>query len=315
MTTTRIAACLLAWGAAAVVAATPAHALDLSGTITAHEVTTSAIGGTKDVTTVWTLRGGLTGGPGLAIAPATPAVLAFADRTAYTTDLGDPVCYFTTFDGWFPGPQNPVSQDVGLDLRAKDLLTRRATGIIALLGMGPLAQTSSGSCGEAPQPVDPVTLLASENQSDMLYRRAVMGVGNLQLRSGSATTVLAPGDALAPGTVTFRLRAGRWRADGVRVRTGSYRAGILGSGSRTVRVEWHLTSRSPSASCVLPRRSQVRGKTVAATLKLLRRAGFRPGALIPDPNLPVRRGRVSALWDSGLGLAPCGTRVRMWVRR
>jgi hypothetical protein len=127
--------------------------------------------------------------------------------------------------------------------------------------------------------------------------------------------VFAPGDAVAPGAVTFRLNAGRWGSDGVRVRTGSYRAGILGSGSRTVRVEWHLTSRNPSASCVLPRRSQVRGTTVRAASRLLRRAGLRPGRLIPDPYLPVRPGRVSALWGSGLGVAPCGSRVAMWVRR
>lgn len=296
--------------AAGAVLAVPAQALDLSGTITVRETSTKDIGGSREVTTVWTLTGRLARGR----APATPEVRVYADRTQYTLADGEPVCYQERFDGWVPGPQNPVTQIVAIDLRAKDMLRRRARGIVTLADSGPLALTSGGPCGEF-LPNDPERLVGSSNQGDGIYRDALMGLGNLELRRRNSVGTIGAQEYLAPGLVTFRLAGGRWRADGVRVRSGRYSAGVYGTGARTVRVEWHLRSRNPAAECLLPPRSRVRGRTLAQVRRILRRAGLRPGRPLADPWARAPRGRVAGLFTLGFDSLRCGSRVSPVVRR
>lgn len=304
---TPIAASLAAVATAALFAA-PAGALDLTGTVTVHEVSTRSIGGTKDVTTVWRLKGRLLDEGGITVAPAAPDVRAYADRTAYTTADGEPVCSYRTFDGWTPGDQNPVTQDLMLDLRAQNRLTRRSAGFLTFLGTGPSARMSSASCGAPALAIDAGTLMGTDNQgSGGAYSRALMGVGNLANSS--------PQRYLAPGRIVFRLVGGRWRADGVRTRTGSYVAGLEGAGTRRVRVEWHLRSRVLSRQCAIPPRSRVRGRTVAQVTRLLRRAGLRPGVRLADESSPAPRGRVVGLVTIGFTDLRCGSRVSLLVSR
>jgi hypothetical protein len=300
----------------------PAHALDLSGSITTREVQRSSDGqDVKDVTVVWHLSGPVEGASGFAEATARPQVVSYHDRTAYTTDLGEPVCHSHEFGGWVEGSQNPVEQRIAFTMASRNHLTRRAPAELRFLGRGPAGRLLSGDCAGGERSVSDVPFMGSDNQGGEvlgLFQRVLIGLGNLETESGGSITQHGPASAyLAPGRVRFRLSQGRWRSVSSVSRTGTYTAGIFGSGTKTVTVSWELRSTTPSKFCAVPARRLVKGKTVGAARRLLSRARLRPGRLIPDwSNRSTRRGRVTGYATGGPvpGAQRCGSRVSIWFR-
>lgn len=309
----QVASGLAAALAAGALGASPATALDLSGTVTVHEVTATDGGGSKDVTAVWTLDGPLRQRGQEAVAPATPAVLAHAERAVVTAPDGTPSCTQVAAGGWVPGAGNAVTQAFELLLDDKDLLTGRAPGALFLTGTGPLASRTGGPCGAPAGPLDPVPLVAPDLHPPLESPPAVIGVGDLLTTELGSPARLNPTGYLSPGPITFVRAGGTWRADGVRTRTGTFDEFALGAGTKTVRIEWHLTSRSPSGRCAVPGYGRVRGRTPAQVTRALRRAGLRPGARLRDGFARVRAGRVSGVARMG-GNARCGARIAMYVR-
>lgn len=169
-------------------------------------------------------------------------------------------------------------------MASKNELTRRSPAELRLLDRGPAALLLSGDCGGGERSVSPVPFVGSDNQGGEvlgLYERVVIGLGNLE----TATSVS---------------------------RTGRYAAGPFGSGAKTVTVSWNLRSKSPSRFCKVPPRRLVKGKTVGAGRRLLRRAGLRPGGLIADWSArSVRPGRVTGYATGGPvpGARRCGSKV------
>jgi hypothetical protein len=308
---------VLALGSAA-----PAQALDLSGTITTREIQRSSDGhDSKDVTVVWHLSGSLEESAGFGEVAARPQVVSYHDRTAYTTELGDPVCYSREFGGWVQGAQNPVQQRIAFTMASRNHLTRRSPAELRLLDRGPAARLLSGDCAGGERSVSEVPFIGSDNQGGEvlgLYDRVLIGLGNLETATGREITQHGPASAyLAPGRVSFRLTKGRWRSVSSVSRTGTYAAGIFGSGTKTVTVSWNLRSRTPGKFCTVPRRRLVKGKTVGAARRLLNRAGLRPGGLIPDWSArSIRPGRVTGYATGGpvSGAQRCGSKVSMWFR-
>jgi hypothetical protein len=317
----RAAGSALAIGMLAAGAAAPAHALDLSGTITTREVQRSSDGhDTKDVTVVWHLSGSLSASSGFGEATARPEVLSYQDRTAYTTEFGDAVCYSREFGGWVEGAQNPVEQRIAFTMASKNELTRRSPAEVRLLDRGPAALQLSGDCG-GERSVSTVPFVGSDNQGGEvlgLYRRVMIGLGNLETATGRTVTQYGgPSAYLAPGRVSFSLADGWWRSASSVSRTGRYAAGVFGSGTKTVTVSWNLRSKSPSKFCKLPARRLAKGKTVGAARRLLHRAGLRPGGLIADWSArSVRPGRVTGYATGGPvpGAQRCGSKVSIWIR-
>jgi hypothetical protein len=297
--------------AAAAVAAVPAAATDLTGTVTVHEVTATDGGGNKDVSVVWTFDGTLRRQGRTAVASAMPAVLAFTERSVITAGYGTPSCTDVAVAGW-AGAGNPATQSFELLLDDKDLLTGRADGSLLLAGTGPTALRSGGPCGTPPGGLDPVPLVAPDVHPPLEPPSAVIGVGDLATETGTGAPSTAT-SYLSPGPIAFRRAGGGWRADGTRTRTGTFEEFALGRGTKTVEIEWHLGSRSPSDRCAVPGFARVRGRTPAQVARVLRRAGLRAGLRRRDLVAPVRVGRVSGVLHMG-GSARCGSPIAMWVR-
>jgi hypothetical protein len=206
-----------------------------------------------------------------------------------------------------------VTQTFELLLDEKDLIAGRAVGALFLAGTGPLALRSGGPCGTPAGGLDPVPLVAPSLHGPLEAPPAVIGVGGLVAEPGTGAPWTGT-SYLSPGPIAFRRAGASWRADGVRTRSGPIAEFLLGSGTKTVRIEWHLTSRSPTDRCAVPGLGSVRGRTPAQVSRLLRRAGLRPGARLADRFAPIRAGRVSGLVGSRLR-ARCGARIALWVRR
>jgi hypothetical protein len=302
--------------------ASPAHALDLSGTITARDHQKSAHGKTKDVTVTWTLPGPLRlGESGRARSDAVPKVQSFSSRWLRTLESGETDCSEQAFVGWAAGAQNPIVHSVFLAMAGRDHLTGRATGTLRLDGVstGPAALMTTAECGYPPGDPYDARFMGSDAQGDGYhFQETVVGLGNLEtIASDGSIRNMAASEYLTPGQVRFELWQGSWRSKGTRTRTGDYFAGIFGVGTRTVTVSWDLRSTTPTGHCIAPKRSLVRGKTVAHVKGLLRRAKLRPGRVLRDSSArAVPRGRVT-----GLSLrAPhtraerCGASIPIWVR-
>jgi hypothetical protein len=274
-----------------------AFAPDLRGTIT---ITTESVapGGASKRSFVLTARGAA---DQTSWVPVDAAVATY-DMTylVYDPETDAGVCHRETFLGWSPAENGPPGEGhVRFDTPALNLATGRAKAYVWMIPGEPFGRVGHSLCGGGTYYEENLPLVASFNHLE-----------NPPSLLGQATGDNTQEAGFSPAWMTLTRDGDVWRSK------GSHTSTDTSFGTRTVTVSWDVWSTRPSNMCAVPKDRLVRGRTVSAAQKVLRKYGFPRRRVERAVRRGFPPGRVFGVTPSDFSdVATCGARLTLYVAR
>lgn len=271
---------------------------DLHGTITIHVRGVTPLGSDDRVFQL-TFVGGVES-PGTLLAPVDVTTLGYAATyQLYNPETGDDdSCRQETFLGFRPGEQTPAGRGwVAASVPHIDLGTGKAVGSLSVIPGEPYGEVGTSACGGPVEFTDLKPLVGAEQH---IEAKSLIGRGVDQNTQQAVAS---------PELITFTYFNGAWRAKGSRTTSDT------DYGTRSVTVSWDVWSKEPSTMCTVPTTKMVRGKTVAAARKVLKKYGFTKSRVSRIAQSPVKSGRVHGVASGPERMLGCGKKVTVYVAR
>ncbi len=271
---------------------------DLHGTITLHVQGATPLGH-DDRTFRMTFAGGVES-PGTLLAPVDVTTLDFATSyLVHNPETGEnDLCQQETFLGFRDSGLYPAGRGwVAASVPQLDLGKGKATGWLSAVPGDPYGEVGYSACGGPIEYTDVKPLVGAEQhiEADSLIGRGVDHSTQQHIAS--------------PDRVYFTYSSGAWRAKGSRTTTDA------DYGTRSVTVSWDVWSTQPSGMCTVPSTKMVRGKTVPAARKVLKKYGYTKSKVSRIAQSPVKSGRVHGVHSEADRAWSCGKKVTMYVAR